>query len=152
MSLNREKATFAIAVLVFLAGAYGVVVSFVSPAHQVRIPNIELPRGERELFAPQFRRFAAAEVSERNPFSFSEGWQPLDTISLPKPPLPIRVRVLPGLSASVAAEDGGLLFESKPPVESDGGPPETKAGDSAGTGIGTGSGTGSGTGDAGGGS
>jgi hypothetical protein len=64
------------------------------------------------------------------------------------------VRVLPLLSASVAAEDGGLLFETKPPIESDGGPPEMKASEGPGTGPVPGPvpGAGSATGDAGGGS
>ena len=135
MSFNREKVAFAIAVLVFMGGVYSVVVSFVSPAQQVRIPKVELPRGERELFAPEYRRYVAVEGSERSPFSFSEGWQPLDSVPLPGPPLPRRVRVLPLLSASVPAEEGGLLFESKPPAESDGGPSDAGAGTGAGSDV-----------------
>ena len=121
MNLNREKLAFAASLLLFVGGIYGVVVAFVSPAREVRIPTTDLPKVQPEFFAPKFRSYALDESggATRNPFSFSEGWQRLDSMPLDTPPVSNRIRVLPLLAASAPAADGGLLYEIKVPRETE---------------------------------
>jgi len=119
MRINREKCAFAVAVLITAGGFYGVVMRQMSPARQERDRWVDPPRGEYKFFATRPRFFAVDTASPRNPFSVSEGWQPLDAVPLAPPPVPARVRVLPLLSGSLAAADGGLVYETVPPREVD---------------------------------
>jgi hypothetical protein len=127
MQLNREKGAFLIALAVFLGEAYSLAVGRLSPARDKPLPSVDLPRVEREYARPAYRRYEVAEIPARNPFSPSEGWRPLDAVPLPPPPVPDRIRVLPLLSASAAPEDGGVLFEVKPPKITDGEDPPAAA-------------------------
>ena len=75
MNLNREKIACCVALLIFLAGMYTVVLSFINPAQIRKPPNTNISRvDDREVFMPKARDYAGSEAAGRNPFSFSEGW------------------------------------------------------------------------------
>ena len=122
MNLNREKIACCVALLIFLAGMYTVVLNFINPPQIRKPPNTNISRADdREAFMPKPRDYVGSEVAGRNPFSFSEGWKDLDAVPLLPPSIPGRFRILPVLSGGVLPTDGGVYFSEDRPREIDAG-------------------------------
>ena len=135
MNLNREKIACCVALLIFLAGMYTVVLSFINPSQIRRPPNTNISRvDDREVFMPRSRDYVGSEAAGRNPFSFSEGWKDLDAVSLLPPSIPDRSRILPVLSGGVPPTDGGVYFSEDRPREIDAGS-GASAGAASGSGV-----------------
>jgi hypothetical protein len=117
MRLNREKIAALLALAVLALGLKGVVLGFLSPTRGVRVPEVSIPKRVREVLPRKPRKFTEESDVARNPFSFSEGWQPMEPPPLPPPPLPPVPRVLPALGLGPSALEAGFLYQDRPPAE-----------------------------------
>jgi hypothetical protein len=100
MKLNREKIVAAFALVLLLSGSYKVLLGIITPAEGVKKPDITIPETRREIAKPVYRRFSSPEPPSRNPFSFAEGWRPLERLPLRPPPYPAMAQLLPLLGNS----------------------------------------------------
>ena len=108
---NREKAA------AFVAGLFLVLAvweAFRSPAgpSSTAPQDFAVPTSSRELIPRRHRVFKESADPGRNPFTFSEGWQSLETSPMAPPPLPPAARPIPSLGSGAGFEDVGFLFES----------------------------------------
>ena len=120
MSLNREKIALIVVLLLFAVGIYGVVLGFLAPSRQVRVPDVSITRLESQPYLPEFRSHTPPAASRRNPFRLSEGWESLDLLPLSPPALSHGARVLPNLSAGPQPTEGGIWFLETAPVATEG--------------------------------
>jgi hypothetical protein len=125
MKPNREKVTALLAALVLTLGLWSVVMGFMAPSRGLDLPEITIPKTSREVLSRRYRRFPeegrAVEDPGRNPFSFSEGWQSMETTPLLPPPIPEAPRPLPFLGGGDAPLEGGFLYQDRAPAELKGG-------------------------------
>jgi hypothetical protein len=117
MKLNREKIAALLALAVLALGMKGVVLGFLSPTRGVRTPDVSIPKRVRDVLPRKYRTFTEEGELPRNPFAFSEGWQPMEPPPLPPPPLPPVPRVLPALGLGPSAVEAGFLYQDRPPPE-----------------------------------
>jgi len=117
MKLKREKIAALLALAVLALGLKGVVLGFLSPTRGVRKPDVTIQKRTREVLPRKYRTFTEEGDSPRNPFSFSEGWQPMEPPPMTPPPLPPVPRVLPALGLGPSAVEAGFLYQDRPPAE-----------------------------------
>ena len=117
MKLNREKVTALLALLLVVAGLKSVVIGFVTPARGIRVPDVTITRSSREVIPRKYRTFTAETEMSRNPFSFSEGWQSMETMHIPLPLLPPAPHPVPFLGAGPLPSEWGFVYQDRPPEE-----------------------------------
>lgn len=115
MRLNREKGAAALAALILVATLSRVVVGVVSPARAARV-DITLPTYSRELIPQRYRTFREETPVARNPFSLSEGWQGMEAVPMPPPPLAAPPRVVPLIGNAARPQDVGFLYDGGAPA------------------------------------
>ena len=120
MKLNREKIAALIAFLILLLGLKEVVMGFVSPVKGIQRPDTRFPVKKPEILYRKPRTFTEEGEASRNPFSFSEGWQRMDSVSAAFPLLPPPPRLLPAMGEGPTALEAGLLYQDRPPAEAAG--------------------------------
>jgi hypothetical protein len=116
MRLNREKGAAALAAVILVATLSRVALGIVSPTRVARV-DITLPSYSRELIPQKYRMFREEAPVARNPFSLSEGWQGMEAVPMPPPPLPASPRLVPLLGKAAGPEDVGFLFDGGPPPQ-----------------------------------
>jgi hypothetical protein len=116
MKLNREKSAALLAAGILVLALWDVVAGLVTPGPDLTV-DITLPAHSRDLIPQEFRSFTEVRAVPRNPFPFAEGWQSMETIPLPAPPLPSAARVIPLLGSDSPPEDVGFLYQDKAPAE-----------------------------------
>jgi hypothetical protein len=117
MKLNRERIGALIAFLILLLGLKEVVLGFVSPVKGIQRPDIKFPMSRREILYRKPRTFTEEGEPSRNPFSFSEGWQRVDSAPAAFPLLPPPPRLLPSMGDGPTALEAGFLYQDRPPAE-----------------------------------
>jgi len=117
VKLNRERITTLLALLLVLAGLKSVVIGFVTPARGIRVPDVTITRSSREVIPRRYRTFTAETEISRNPFSFSEGWQSMETMPLALPSLPPAPHPVPFLGAGPTPSEWGFVYQDRPPEE-----------------------------------
>lgn len=110
MKLNREQLAAALAVVILIIGAREIVLGVLAPTGKVLPVDPEISRSRREVVPRSFRTFASEDRLTRNPFVFSEGWQPLDVLPMTVPPLPRAPRPVPRPLLGAGRLDSGVLF------------------------------------------
>lgn len=116
MQLNREKSAALLAAGILVLALWDVLAGLMAPGPDLTV-DITLPAHSRDLIPQEFRSFTEVRTVPRNPFSFAEGWQSMETVPLPVPPLPPTARVIPLLGSDAPPEDVGFLYQDKPPAE-----------------------------------
>ena len=117
VKLNREKMAALLALLILLLGLWVVVPGFVSPVKSISVPDTTLARSSREVVPKKYRLFTEEGEAARNPFSFSEGWQRMETTPMATPPVPSVPRPVPLLWPGPPAVEAGFLWQDRPPPE-----------------------------------
>lgn len=117
MKLNREKITALLALLILALGLAGVVQGFMNPVRGIEVPDITLAKSSREVIPRKHRVFTDEGEASRNPFSFSEGWQRMETTPLAPPIVPPVPRPVPLLWPGPSAVEAGFLWQDRPPAE-----------------------------------
>ena len=117
MKLNREKVTALLALLILVLGLWGVVGGFVNPVRGVEVPDVTLARSSREVIPKKYRVFTEEGDASRNPFSFSEGWQRMETTPMAAPIVPPVPRPVPLLWPGPSAVEAGFRWQDRPPAE-----------------------------------
>lgn len=119
MRLNREKIALLLAIIIFLAGLWAVIGGILSPVQNIVVPEARVSESTRKILAKKYRTFTDPSEASRNPFSFSEGWQRMESTPMAFPPIPGAARPTPLLWPGATAKEAGLLWQDRPPVESD---------------------------------
>jgi hypothetical protein len=118
MKINREKVMALLALLLTVLGLSEAARSFIAPTRGIEVVPYIIRRGGREILRRSYRRFSEDGEPGRNPFSFSEGWERLDSIPMGPPPVPAGARLVPLLSFGPSPLDAGFIFERPaPPAE-----------------------------------
>ncbi len=117
MRINREKTAALLALLVLLAGLWSVVRGLASPVQAVDIPDATVTESTRKVLYKKYRMFTDESEATRNPFSFSEGWQRMETTPMVLPPLPLAPRPASLLWPGATAAEAGLPWLDLPPAD-----------------------------------
>ncbi|MGQ9590973.1 MAG: hypothetical protein ACUVYA_11835 [Planctomycetota bacterium] len=112
--LNREKTTALVAAVILSWTLVQAFAAAVAPT-RVEVPDVSLPTYRPELIPRRFRTFEQAEPLPRNPFSIAEGWQALELVPMPYPPVPSAPRLVPSPAAGPPPESAGYLWEEGSP-------------------------------------
>jgi len=113
MKLNREKAVTFLAGLILVLAVWEIL-RWDKGQVGGALPDITLPSYSRELIPRKYGTFREGTEPGRNPFSFSEGWQGMETVSMAPPPLPPAARPSPFLGSGASPEDVGFLYQEQP--------------------------------------
>lgn len=114
MKLNREQLAAVLAVLILIVGAREILLGVLAPTGHVLPVDPELTRSQREVVPRTYRSFTREGEMLRNPFVFSEGWEPLDVLPMAVPPLPPAPRPVPALLQAAPVLDARVRFVEKP--------------------------------------
>lgn len=117
MRINREKIATLLALLILLVGLWSVVRGFTSPVRAVEVPEATVTESTRKVLYKSYRVFADETEAMRNPFSFSEGWQRMETTPMALPPLPVAPRPASLLWPGATAAEAGLPWMDLPPAD-----------------------------------
>jgi hypothetical protein len=117
VKFNRERVTAFLALLLLVLGIYEVARGVVNPAKGIAVPDTTLTRSSREVIPRRYRTFVEEGEPSRNPFSFSEGWQRMETAPMAHPVLPPVPRPVPLLGPGPSALDAGFVWQDRPPPE-----------------------------------
>ncbi len=112
--IHREKIAALIAAALLAWTLVQTLATAVAPA-RIQTPDVSLPTYRPELIPRRFRRFEQDQPLPRNPFLVSEGWQPLELVPMPPPPIPPPPRLAPSPFAGPPPEASGYLYEEAPP-------------------------------------
>jgi hypothetical protein len=117
MKWNREKTVAALALVLLLVSAPGIVRGLLDPAAGLRDQDFTPSRSARGVLFRKYRTFRTESPSERDPFAYSEGWARLEPAPLPPPPLPplSRPLLLPAYGGDF--EDWGIVLEGRSSAE-----------------------------------
>jgi hypothetical protein len=115
MKLNREKTVAGLALVLFGLGMTEVARGFITPVRGIAVPDTTIPRSTRDNLPRPYRVYTEEGEPSRNPFSFSEGWQRMESTPLALPPLPAAPRPLPLLSPGASAIEARLPWTDKLP-------------------------------------
>lgn len=115
MKFNRERITALLALALLAMGVSRIVMGFASRPPGSRVPEVTLPASARTVVAKRYRTFTDEGEPARNPFSFSEGWQRMESAPMPPPPLPSPPRLLPAPALGPTALDAGFIWQDRPP-------------------------------------
>jgi len=116
--LNREKLTAILSLLLLAWGIYDFAGALITPVRGIRVPDTTLPKSSRAVVFRPYRTFSDEGEPARNPFSFSEGWQRMETVPMALPPLPAAPGPVPLPGAGPTGPEAGFLYVDRPPVES----------------------------------
>lgn len=115
MRLHKEKIAALLALLVFLVGTKSVLMGSGPTGRKIRVPDTTIPRSTVEVIPRKYRTFRDDTELPRNPFSFSEGWQGLETIPMDLPPLGPAPRPIPSLGRGPTSAEAGFLYMDRLP-------------------------------------
>jgi hypothetical protein len=115
MRLNREKMAAFGAFLILVLGLWTVIPGIANPTSGIRVPDTTLARSSREIVPRKYRTFTEESDAARNPFSFSEGWERMETTPMAHPPIPPLPRPVPLLWPGPSALEAGVLWQDRPP-------------------------------------
>ncbi len=110
MKLNREQLSTALAVLILIIGARELLLGVLAPTGKVLPVDPEISRSRREVVPRMYRKFTAGGKLARDPFVFSEGWQPLAVLPMTVPSLPPAPRPVPTPLQGTPEFDSGVRF------------------------------------------
>ncbi len=113
MKLNREQLSAVLAVLILIIGARELLLGVFAPTGKVLPVDPEISRSRREVVPRMYRKFAAGGDLARDPFVFSEGWQPLAVLPMTVPSLPPAPRPVPRPLQGAPELDAGVRFVEK---------------------------------------
>jgi len=117
MRINREKGAALLAGVIFLGYSWIVVGGFSSPVQSVSVPEVRVTESTRKVLYKKYRTFTEETDTSRNPFSFSEGWQRMETTPMALPPMPAPPRPAPLLWPGATAAEAGLPWLDRPPAD-----------------------------------
>ncbi len=112
MKLNREQLSTVLAVLILIVGAREILLGVLAPTGTVLPVDPEISRSRREVVPRMYRKFTAGNPA-RDPFVFSEGWQPLTVLPMTVPPLPPAPYPVPRPLQGAPELDAGVRFVEK---------------------------------------
>ena len=100
-------------VLILIIGARELLLGVFAPTGKVLPVDPEISRSRREVVPRMYRKFTAGGDLARDPFVFSEGWQPLTVLPMTVPSLPPAPRPVPTLLQGAPELDAGVRFVEK---------------------------------------
>ncbi len=113
MKLNREQLATVLTVIILIIGAREILLGVFAPTGTVLPVDPEISRSRREVVPRMYRKFTAGGDLARDPFVFSEGWQPLTVLPMTVPSLPPAPRPVPTLLQGAPELDAGVRFVEK---------------------------------------
>ncbi len=113
MKLNREQLATVLTVIILIIGAREILLGVLAPTGKVLPVDPEISRSRREVVPRMYRKFTAGGDLARDPFVFSEGWQPLTVLPMTVPSLPPAPRPVPTLLQGAPELDAGVRFVEK---------------------------------------
>lgn len=110
MKLNREQLATVLTVIILMIGAREILLGVFAPTGKVLPVDPEISRSRREVVPRMYRKFKARGDLARDPFVFSEGWQPLTVLPMTVPFLPPAPRPAPTPLQGAPELDAGVRF------------------------------------------
>ena len=113
MRLNQERLVALIALVLCVVLGRDFVIGVLSPPGHVTSVDTALPSGQRQVVARKYRTFDGESVLTRDPYTFDEGWQPVEVPPLSAPPLPPPQRLILPPTGSAASDSEVEYFSGE---------------------------------------